>query len=163
MKKSKWKQNKCATNNSMLKSLAGGLAGACALTLVHETMRRVHPDAPRMDLLGMRAIAKTMRAANTEPPAEEKLFGITMAGDIVANALYYSLAGCDKNAWLRGSMLGLAGGLGGVALPGPLGLGTAPSGRTTQTKVMTVAWYLLGGLAAAAAARGMDKLLNSKR
>ena len=67
-----------------------------------------------MDLLGMRVIAKTMRAANAEPPVEEKLFGITLAGDIISNALYYSLAGCDKNAWLRGSLLGLAGGIGGV-------------------------------------------------
>jgi hypothetical protein len=160
MKKNKRKTRNGTTGKNVLKSLAGGLAGACALTLVHETMRRLNPDAPRMDLLGMRAIAKTMRAANAEPPAEEKLFGITMAGDIAANALYYSLAGCDKNAWLRGTLLGLAGGIGGVALPGPLGLGTAPSGRTPQTKVMTVAWYLLGGLAAAAAARGMDKLLS---
>ncbi|MBK0404348.1 hypothetical protein I5M27_15225 [Adhaeribacter sp. BT258] len=163
MKKNKRKKSTGAASNRVLISLAGGLAGACALTLVHETMRRLHPDAPRMDLLGMRAIAQTMRAANAEPPAEEKLFGITMVGDIVANALYYSLVGSNRNAWLRGSLLGLAGGLGGVVLPGPMGLGTAPSGRTTQTKVMTVAWYFLGGLAAAAAARGMDNLLSSNR
>src|SRR4051812_1495341 len=111
------KNKNSVQNNSVLKSLAGGLAGACALTLVHETMRRLDADAPRMDLLGMRALAKTMRAAHSEPPAEEKLFGLTLAGDIVANALYYSLAGCDKSAWLRGSVLGLAGGIGGVMLP----------------------------------------------
>jgi hypothetical protein len=44
--------------------------------------------------------------------------------------------------------LGLAAGLGAVFLPGPLGLGSAPSNRTTQTQAMTVGWYLLGGLAA---------------
>ena len=151
------KKKKRSANNQILKSLAGGLAGACALTLVHETMRRLHPDAPRMDLLGMRAIAKMMRAADTTPPEEDTLFGMTLAGDIVSNAAYYSLTGSGKNAWLRGGLLGLAAGVGGVVLPGPLGLGTAPSNRTTKTQVMTVAWYLLGGLAAAAVASAFNQ------
>lgn len=149
-------------NHTILRSLAGGLAGACVLTLVHETMRRFNPDAPRMDLLGMRAISKTMRAAGEEPPTEEKLFGLSMIGDIISNSLYYSLTGSGENAWLKGSVLGALGGIGGVTLPGPLGLGSAPSGRTTQTKIMTVTWYLLGGLAAAAATKGINKLLDSK-
>ena len=136
-----------------------GLAGACAVTLIHETMRRLDPDAPRMDILGMRAIAKMMNAADVTPPEEDKLFGITLAGDIVSNAAYYSLIGAGKDAWLRGSLLGLAAGVGGVVLPGPLGLGTEPSARTTKTKIMTVAFYFLGGLATAAVA----KALNGKR
>ncbi len=147
------------TSAALLSAAGAGIAGACAVTLIHETMRRFDPDAPRMDVLGMRAIAKIMRFADHKPPGQDKLFGITMAGDLLSNSLYYSLTGSGKNAWLRGSLLGLAAGIGGVALPGPLGLGTAPSGRTTKTKVMTVAWYLLGGLAAAAAA----KTLKPKR
>ena len=82
---------------------------------------------------------------------------MTLAGDIVSNAAYYSLTGSGKNAWLRGGLLGLAAGVGGVVLPGPLGLGTAPSNRTTKTQVMTVAWYLLGGLAAAAVASAFNQ------
>ncbi len=146
--------------NAVLRSLAGGLAGACALTLVHETMRRLHPDAPRMDILGMRALAKTLQAAGKQPPSEEELFNWTMAGDLLGNGLYYSLSGCGRNAMLKGAVLGLAAGVGGVTLPGPLGLGKAPSARTPQTAAMTVAWYLLGGLAAGAAARAMGKLLK---
>lgn len=153
MKKKAAKKNKSNLGTAAL----AGLAGACAVTLVHETMRRLDSDAPRMDVLGMRAIAKMMRAADAEPPAEDKLFDITMAGDIVSNGLYYSLVGSGKDAWVRGSLLGLAAGVGGVVLPGPLGLGTAPSNRTTKTKVMTVAWYFLGGLAAAAVASTMGK------
>ena len=38
-------------------------------------------------------------------------------------------------------------------MPGPLGLGHAPSNRTVSTQVMTVGWYVLGGLTAAAAYR----------
>lgn len=38
-----------------LAALAGGAAGAAALTLLHETARQTVPDAPRMDVLGERA------------------------------------------------------------------------------------------------------------
>ncbi|KAA9331995.1 hypothetical protein [Adhaeribacter soli] len=158
MRNKKQEQN----HNSLWMALAGGLAGACALTLVHETVRRLNPDAPRMDVLGMRALAKTIRAAGHEPPAEDKLFGWTMLGDIVSNALYYSLTGTGKGVWLKGPALGLAAGVGGVMLPGPLGLGEGPSNRTTQTKVMTVAWYLLGGIAAAAATHCLTSLADRK-
>ena len=137
---------------SVLESLTSGVAGACALTLVHETARQYLPDAPRMDVLGMRAIAKPMRALGQEPPRDDHLHRAALAGDLVSNALYYSLvgAGGPRGVWARGAALGLLAGLGGVFLPGPLGLGTAPSRRTPQTALLTVGWYLLGGLAAAA-------------
>ena len=138
---------------SLLKALGGGLIGAAALTAIHETARRIFQDAPRMDLLGMRALAKTARAAGFEAPPKDELFGITMAGDIVANSLYYSIAGLGdaRHAALRGAALGLAAGVGAVLLPGPLGLGTDASARTPATQAMTVAWYTAGGIAAGAA------------
>ena len=137
--------------NNVLKAMAGGLAGAVALTLVHETMRRFVPNAPRMDVLGMRSIEKLMTKADAEPPQDkDELHTWALAGDVVSNSLYYSLAGTGSNAWWRGAALGAAAGLGAVYLPGPLGLGEAPSNRTTQTQLMTVGYYLLGGLVAAA-------------
>jgi hypothetical protein len=134
------------------KALGGGLAGATVLTLIHETARRINPDAPRMDLLGMRAIAKLMQGAGETPPDDPSLHNLAMAGDMISNTLYYSLvgAGKKKTVWARGALLGLSAGMGGVVLPGPLGLGKQPSGRTNQTKAMTIAWYLAGGLVAAA-------------
>jgi hypothetical protein len=39
-----------------------------------------------------------------------------------------------------------------------MGLGSAPSRRTPQTKAMTFAWYLAGGLAAA----GVWSLLQNR-
>ena len=140
------------------KALGGGLAGAAVLTLVHETARRINPDAPRMDLLGMRAIAKLMRSAGETPPNKHSLHNLAMAGDMMSNTLYYSLIGACKNksVWTRGALLGLGAGIGGVLLPGPLGLGEKPSGRTDQTKAMTVAWYLIGGLAAAAVSSSLS-------
>jgi len=135
----------------ILTSLAAGLAGAVALTALHEAARRLRPaDAPRMDVLGMRALRKLLNKAEAPVPDHDTLFNLTMAGDIVSNGLYYSLVGSGRHALERGLLLGLAAGAGGVLLPGPLGLGTAPSARTPQTQLMTVAWYTVGGLVAGA-------------
>ncbi|GAB3200772.1 hypothetical protein ABID22_003517 [Pontibacter aydingkolensis] len=137
--------------NNALKAMASGLAGAVVLTVVHETLRRFVPNAPRMDVLGMRSIEKLMTKADQEPPHDkEELHNWALAGDVVSNSLYYSLAGTGKNAWWRGVALGAAAGAGAVLLPGPLGLGEEPSNKTTKTQVMTVSYYLLGGLVAAA-------------
>src|SRR5690606_17625455 len=110
-----------------------GLAGAVILTALHESARRVFHDAPRMDLLGMRAIEKGFKAANETPPSSDNLFALSMAGDLISNSAYYSLVGNDKNSLAKGAILGLAAGIGGVVLPGPLGLGEDASARTPQT------------------------------
>ena len=135
----------------MLKALGSGLVGACALTLIHETARRFVDDAPRMDVVGMRALAKTMRAVDVEPPVP--LHEAALVGDIVSNSLYYSLVGAGpaRDAIRNGALLGLAAGLGAVILPERLGLGRQPTEDSPQTQLMTVAWYTLGGLAAGAA------------
>ena len=132
------------------KALVSGLAGAVALTIAHETLRRLVPEAPRMDVLGMRAISKTLKKAGAQPPAGSTLRAWAMAADVVSNSIYYSLAGSGKDAWLRGSLLGAAAGAGAVLLPGPMGLGADPSNRTNSTRAMTVGLYLMGGMVAAA-------------
>ncbi|SIR47629.1 hypothetical protein [Pontibacter lucknowensis] len=132
------------------KALVSGLAGAVAITIAHETLRRLVPEAPRMDVLGMRAISKTMKKAGAQPPESGSLRAWAMVGDIVSNSIYYSFAGVGKGAWLRGGLLGAGAGAGAVLLPGPMGLGTDPSNRTNSTRVMTVGLYLMGGLVAAA-------------
>lgn len=138
------------------KSLLSGVAGAVTLTILHESARRIFHDAPRMDLLGMRAIEKGYKAMNETPPSSDNLYALSIAGDLVSNSLYYSLAGCDKFALAKGAFLGLVAGIGGVTLPGPLGLGEDASARTPQTKIMTGALYLLGGLAAGAVAMALS-------
>ena len=132
----------------LISSLAAGFAGAIVLTALHETVRRLRPkDAPRMDVLGMRGLRKMLGKVDVTQPDDHTLFDFTMAGDVLSNGLYYSLVGSGKHAVSRGTVLGLAAGIGGVVLPGPMGLGKAPTNRTPQTQAMTVAWYTVGGLA----------------
>ncbi len=142
-----------------IKALEGGLAGASALTLLHEAVRRVVPTAPRMDLLGMSAITKIVKSYGKNPPNEKSLFYITMAGDVVSNALYYSIAGAGKkeNRIWKGALLGLAAGIGAVTLPKPMGLNPAYSNRTVSTQIMTVAWYTIGGVVSALVMKALEQ------
>ena len=136
-----------------LAAVGGGLAGAVALTLVHETVRRVVPHAPRMDVIGVRAIARPMRAAGYQPPNYNRLHNLALAGEVVSNSAYYSLIGAGDRAhvWRRGALLGLAAGLGAALLPPVMGLGQQPHRKTPFAQILTVACYFLGGIAAAAA------------
>ena len=137
---------------SFSKALISGFVGACAVTLINETARQFIKDAPRLDILGKRAIAYPLMEADIEPPPNKELYWITMGGDIISNSLYYSLVGLDdeKNALRNGALLGMAAGIGAVVLSEPLGLGEEPVNRTRETELMTIGWYLAGGLAAAA-------------
>ena len=139
-------------------ALASGLAGAAAVTVLNETVRRVAPEvAPRMEILGMRAAKAGFEAADREVPPRSELFKMTLAAEVLSNGAYYSLVGMVKpeNAIATGAALGLAAGAGAVLLPGPMGLGEGPSARSLGTKALTLAWYLAGGLAAGFVASAM--------
>lgn len=142
--------------------IATGLAGAATVTFLNETMRRAAPGiAPRMEILGMRAARAGFEAMGAEVPPRRELMPMTFAAEAVSNTAYYSLVGLARpeNAIVTGALLGLVAGVGAVTLPGPMGLGEAPSARTTETKLMAVAWYFAGGLVA-----GMvGKMVNGKR
>jgi hypothetical protein len=137
----------------------GGLAGAAALTLLHETIKLKDPKAPRMDLLGMSALSKIIRSFGKNPPPADKLYLYTLAGDLLSNALYYSLAGLGKRKGVlaRGTALGIAAGLGALLLPKPLHLNEDYSNRTPRTQAMTMGYYLIGSLVAAALIKRLKK------
>lgn len=138
----------------LVKSIAAGLAGSIALTVTHQLLHKYIADAPRMDLMGKEALVKLADKADVDIP-KENLYGITMAGDLIGNMMYYSLVGAvkKKHAIETGAALGLAAGIGGVYLPNPIGLTNAYSDRTTTTKLLTVGIYLLGGLVAGTVAK----------
>jgi hypothetical protein len=124
-------------HNKITTALLNGLAGAVALTVLHETVRRVRSDAPRMDTLGRRALAKGLEAARLETPSEDRLQAVAMGGDIVANTLLYSLACLGKPSPARGAALGALAGVGSLVLAPLMGLGSRPGSRTPQTTAMS--------------------------
>jgi hypothetical protein len=115
---------------------------------MHECARKSIPDAPRMDVIGMRGMRLLSRAAGFEPP--RNLRTATLGADIAVNTLYYSAAalGGPTHAIALGTVLGVAGGIGGILLPGPLGLGSAEANRTRVTQIMVVGMYGIAGLLA---------------
>lgn len=138
-----------------LPSLVGGVAGAVAVTVLNEGVRQFLPHAPRMEVIGERALAGSLEAVGMRPPGEPALYRWTLLGDLLSNSVYYALvgAGAPEDTWRRGGVLGLAAGLGAALLPRPLGLGRQPGERAPLTQGLTITWYLAGGLAAAATAR----------
>jgi len=138
------------TQHPFLGSIAAGLAGALALTVLHESARRVVPRAPRMDTLGRRGLARSIRAAGGEPPARDELQAVALVGDVASNGLMYALVGLGSPglAPLVGAAIGTAAGLGALALPPALDLGPGPDGLAASTRAMTVGWYAFGGLVA---------------
>jgi hypothetical protein len=125
-----------------------GVAGAAAVTTIHQVARRLTENAPRMDVLGVRALTRGAHMADIAVPGPQTMQNAAMAGDLVFNSAYYALA----TTWTRGIVLGLAAGVGALVLPQRMGLGEPPKSDRLSNKVMTVAWYLAGGLAAAATA-----------
>jgi hypothetical protein len=141
----------------IFKNIIGGFAGAVALNIIHQTVKAFDHEAPRVDLVGEEALTKGMEARGLTPPTGNALFAATLAGDIISNALYYSTIGFGKRKYLllRGTAIGIAAGVGALKLTEPMGLSDAPITRTDKTKVMTVAWYTIGGIVTALTIRAL--------
>lgn len=146
-----------------LSSVIGGLAGACALTLINQVVSKVDREAPRLDLLGMNAVAKFFKGSHAAPSFVQKLFPVSMAGDLMSNTLYYALASSQSKdkTLIKGLALGVGAGLGAVVLPKPMGLDASTTNLTRKTQAMTVAWYIIGGLVAAAVMNAIDENTTS--
>lgn len=145
--------------HTFTKAIAAGAAGAGATTILHELTRRLTPDAPRVDLLGMQALARLLRAAGAAPPAGDALYTLTLAGDLASNAAYFGAVGAGprERAVALGAALGLVAGAGAVLLPPALGLSGATTRRTGATAALTVALYTAGGLVAGATYRALPE------
>lgn len=133
-------------------AVAGGLAGTLTVASLHEALRRVTPNAPRMDLLDMELIQKGLNVLHKKVPGPSQLQRWAVGGELFCDSAYYGLAamGRQKGVWWRGALLGLAAGVLAVVLPKPLGLPHEPSNKTTGTQLMTIGLYVAGGLVAAA-------------
>ena len=139
-------------------ALAGGLAGTVSVASIHEALRRITLDAPRMDILDMELIRKGLKSMNKEVPGEDELQRWAVGGELFCDTAYYGLVGMGgkKGVWLRGALLGLAAGVTAVVLPKTLGLPEGASNKTLGTQLMTIGLYLMGGLVAAAITQLVD-------
>ena len=144
--------------NALTRSITSGTAGAVVLTLLHEVARRRIPSAPRMDLMGMRAIRRMAPNLREPQMSSRDLHNLALAGDIVSNSLYYAAipARSRRATWMRATALGAAAGLGALLVPEPIGLGPPPHSHLRSNQLMTVAWYLAGAFATAATASALD-------
>lgn len=140
-----------------VRNILGGISGAVVLNLIHEAAKRVYDKAPQIDQLGEEALSKTVEAIGLEAPTGQTLTVSTLAADLASNAGYYAMIGKgDRETILwRGAGYGLMAGLGAIGLAKPLGLDETPVAKTEETKLLTVAWYVLGGLAAALVIRNL--------
>lgn len=143
----------------LVKALISGLIGTGTAALLHRGAREIYPEAPRVDILGIRVWSKILRKADIDRPSRKGLYWITLADTVVSGSLYYGLvgAGSRRGSWARGAMLGTASGLAGVALPPVLKTPSEPTTLTKDTQIMTIALGLIGGLAAAAAYNILDR------
>ena len=133
---------------SKVKNLIAGAAGAIALNVLHETLKKESDDVPRVDLLGEDAVQKVLKYFGSSVPDKASLYKTTLAGDLISNTLYYSLigAGNQKYLWPKAVFLGLTAGIGAVKLPEPMGLDPEPVTKSDQVKVLTVGYYIFGAI-----------------
>jgi hypothetical protein len=118
-----------------------------------------------MDVIGERALSRSVEALGQRSPRGRRLFRATLAGELLSNTLYYGLVGAAGGSRVlrTGVLLGFAAGLGAVLLPPRLGLGHPPGEKAPLTPLLTLAWYTAGGLAAATAIRLLDRAESGAR
>lgn len=133
---------------SKFKNLIAGLAGAAALNILHESLKKKGSDMPRVDLLGEEALQKTINYFGGNIDHDKTLYEATLAGDIIGNTIYYSLIGIGnaKYLWPKVAMMGLSAGIGAITLPKPMGLDQEPVAKNDQVKILTFGYYLAGAV-----------------
>jgi hypothetical protein len=141
------------------KALISGLIGTGTAALLHRGAREVYPEAPRVDILGIRIWSKMLRKADIERPSKRGLYWITAADAAISGSLFYGMVGLGsrRGSLARGAMLGTISGAAGIALPSVMNVPSEPVTHTRDTQIMTIALGLIGGLAAAAAYNILDR------
>jgi hypothetical protein len=149
----------------LLSSLAGGFAGACAVTLLNEVVKKFDKGAPRIDLLGEEVVANSHEAMNLEVPTGNKLYAEALGTDLIANTVYFSIASFnDKHTEIQGGVQGVLAGLSAVYAPGMMHLFNAEqTSGTDKKKALTMAYYFVGGLVAGKVMELVDDKINKDK
>lgn len=126
----------------MTKKILAGFAGALALNIVHELVRKNFDNVPALNEVGEEALQKGLSKINLQLENKDAAYLATLAGDVVSNSFYY--AGTATNA--AGLLSGALAGIGAIYLPKYIGLDDSPVASTDRKKLLTIAYYTLGGL-----------------
>lgn len=125
----------------MYKKIIAGFAGAIALNILHETVRKNFTNVPHINELGEEALLKLTDNTPINITGEKSLYAATLFGDIVSNGLYYATTATNHNI-----TSGLLAGVGAIALPKKMGLNDTPVAENNQKKAMTIGYYVFGAL-----------------
>ncbi|MBV9271826.1 MAG: hypothetical protein JO165_12080 [Candidatus Eremiobacteraeota bacterium] len=135
---------------SFAKSIVCGLGGAVTLTAAHQVLRKITPQAPHLDALGMQGISRLSGPSGKDASRNNDRYMAAVLLDLFANGMYFSLAGIrgSRASLKTGFMLGAVAGVGSVALPRPLGFDKQTTSRSPLTALLSVALYTIGGFGA---------------
>ena len=127
----------------MWKRIVAGLGGAIAINMLHNFMKNKFDDVPKFKEVKHEAVDKSLEKINLQIKDEDRLQRATFAGDILSNAIYYSITPFKMT-----SLIGILGGFGAIVLPKKLGLDNRPIAGTDTKKIITVGYYLFGAFVA---------------
>jgi len=125
-------------------------------TAIHESARRLIPRASRLDSLGRQGLVRVIRGFGARAPGRDELQAVALVGDLVGNAGLFAAAlavSSPRSAPVRGAMVGVLAGLATLMVPPQLKIGPRPGQLPPVTRVMTVGFYVGGGLVAGLVAR----------
>jgi hypothetical protein len=141
-------------------SLLGGLAGSILVNVLAEGIRKNFRTTPRLDKYGKQGLDRITEGMGIGRLPEGPRYWTALAGDLAINTLVFALsgAGSRKRTIPQGLALGavMAGTM--MLAAKPAGIDPDTTGENKKEKGMTVAYYLLGGLAAA----GIIRLLEGR-
>lgn len=121
--------------------MIAGFAGAIALNILHETIRKNFKNVPHINEVGEEALLKISDYASISIEGENSRYAATLVGDVISNGLYYASTATEKDL-----ASGLIAGIGAVALPKRMGLNDEPVAENFQKKAMTIGYYVFGAI-----------------
>lgn len=121
--------------------MIAGFAGAIALNILHETIRKNFKNVPHINEVGEEALLKISDYASISIEGENSRYAATLVGDVISNGLYYASTATEKDL-----ASGLIAGIGAVALPKKMGLNDEPVAENFQKKAMTIGYYVFGAI-----------------
>jgi hypothetical protein len=127
-----------------ISAIAGGVAGALAVALIHQILKKLDEEAPHLDALGLTSATDANHALGSGSATTS-----TVGTSLLSNTLYYGMAGySDKKMAHQDSLLSHAEGIGALYGPKLLGGTEASSSPAEKHSKVTSFLHAIGGFIA---------------